>query len=545
MNRAGTIERASGTTDRIRAYIADRANWLFLTVAAMIIAAHLVSFFATMVISPLGFDEAFNLQAPLNLVQGNGYATEDFEFGRGRIAFDAIVSTGPIVEVPIALSFLLFGISVESARIVMLPFLLLLICSLFIVGRRFGGRWGGLAAVAMVLALNTRFDWPQTVVYGSSDALGEFAAAALIALALVLLPKRPALAGLAIGFAALAKFIAFIVAPAFVIAMLLAPVIAGTVVTMRRRWRHILGFAALVVAPSIGWELVKVVSLREEYFAALYRYGGFLFRSGSGADGGFGDYFLERGSRLFATWHLPTLLVMILSIALFGFAIVRAHRYVAGIDFAADRRPGVRRSVLIRATRAIPVELWAAAGALAIFTLWWSFIASSVFVRHTMPGLLATVPLIASLAVGGATWAMRERSGWSRRASQVFIASLAITLCGQLSLTVASSFRAEEWTRAQQVEAATFVRELGVSEVQGVGWWAAPEIRFLSQVPSTPVGTGVGPLVIEPITRTLVPSVYEAARTLCVDILYDKDGFVVCTLKLDQETLEPTFGENR
>jgi hypothetical protein len=539
------MRRASSIVDQARAYVSDRANWLFIAIAVLILVAHLVSFFATMVISPLGFDEAFNLQAPLNLVQGNGYATEDFEFGRDRIAFDAIVSTGPIVELPIAISFVVFGISVESARIVMLPFLLLLIGSLFIVGRRFGGRWGGLAAVAMVLALNTRFDWPQTVIYGSSDALGEFAAAAFIALAFVLLPRHPMLAGLAVGLGALAKFITFMVAPAFVIAMLLAPVMAGGAVSLRRRWRHVLGFAGLVVAPSIGWELVKAASLREDYFAALYRYGGFLFRSGSGADGGFGDYFLERASRLFATWHLPTLLVMVLSVALFGFALVRIRRYVSAIDFGADWRPGSRRRVLARAARAIPVELWAAAGTLAVFALWWSLIASSVFVRHTMPGLLAAVPLIVALAVGGATWVLRDRSGWWSHAGRVFLVGLAITVTVQASLTVANSFRSEEWTRAQQIGAATFVRELDVDQVQGIGWWAAPEIRFLSQVPSTPVGTGDGPLILEPITRTLVPSVFDAALALCVDVLYIKDGFVICTLAADQQKLAPTFGESR
>jgi hypothetical protein len=395
-----------------------------------------------------------------------------------------------------------------------------------------------------VLALNTRFDWPQTVIYGSSDALGEFAAAAFIALALVLVPRHPMLAGLAIGLGALAKFITFMVAPAFIVAMLLAPVIAGGAVSLRRRWRHVLGFAGLVVAPSLGWELVKVISLREDYFAALYRYGGFLFRSGSGVDGGFGDYFLERASRLFATWHLPTLLVMVLSVALFGFALVRIHRYVV-IDFGADWRPGGRRRVLARAARAIPVELWAAAGTLAVFTLWWSLIASSVFVRHTMPGLLATVPLIVALAVGGATWVLRERSGWWHHAGRLFLVGLAITVAVQSSLTVANSFRSEEWTRAQQIEAATFVRELDVDQVQGIGWWAAPEIRLLSQVPSTPVGTGDGPLILEPITRTLVPSVFEAALALCVDVLYDKDGFVICTLAADQPRLAPTFGESR
>lgn len=524
-----------GAADRLRDFLAVRSNLVFLIVAIVLVALHLVDFFANMLITPLGYDEGFNLQAPLNLVQGNGYATENWLDGGDKLLFDAIVSTGPVVELPVALSFLLFGTSIEAARIVMLPFLALLVVCLYILGRRFASRWAGLAAVAALLALNTRRDWPNTVIYGPSDALGEYAAAALLALALVLLPRYRAWAGLAVGAAALAKFIAFMAAPAFVIALLLVPVAGAAVLSTRRRIREAVVFLVLVAAPSLLWELVKLVSLGPAgYVDSFVGYLRFVFRSGSGVDGGSHGFFLDRLSRLFAAWHLPTALIMILSLALFAVALIGVSRYWAGAPEAARWQPGARLRALPGIIRRVPVEVWAAAGTLAVFTLWWSFISTSIFIRHTMPVLLLAVPLVVALAVRGARWLIRQdRARW-RTAGIAFVAGLVVVTTVQASFTVASSFRAEDWTRAQQLRAADFVRSLGVDEVQGLGWWAAPEIRFLSHVPSTPVGTGTGPLVIEPILRVLDPATYDRARELCVDILYDQDGFVVCTLAPDQ-----------
>jgi hypothetical protein len=62
-------------------------------------------------------------------------------------------------------------------------------------------------------------------------------------------------------------------------------------------------------------------------------------------------------------------------------------------------------------------------------------------------------------------------------------------------------------------------------------------VRFLSHVPSTPVGTGDGPLVLEPILRELDPATYQLGLDLCVGVLYDADGFVVCTIDPATEPL--------
>lgn len=515
----------------LKEFLTNRANLGFLIVLGVLVALHATVFFATMFISPIGFDEGFILQAPLNLVQGNGYSTEDWQFGGDRLLFDAIVSTGPLVEMPVALSFLIFGTSIEAARIVMLPFYVILLASLFILGRRVAGRWGGIAALATVLALETRADWPTTVIYGPSDALGEFAAAALLALALVILPRHRRLSGLVIGLAALCKFISFMAVPAFMLALLIVPAVRGTVVGWGVRIRELFGFAALVAVPSLVWELVKFISLGPaNYSEALMSYLRFVFRSGSGVDGSQGGFSLERLARLFSAWHLPTVVVIALGVVLFAMAIVGLIRY--WLANRVDRMPPGSDAwlTILHELRRIPIELWAAAATLGVFTVWWTFIASSTFIRHTMPVLLVAVPIVVALAVRGARWMWHSHRPAIRATAAVFIVGLIGVQTVQVSMTVADSFRAEDWTRAQQVDAADFIRSLDVDEVQGFGWWASPEVRFLSHVPSTPVGTGDGPLVISPILEVLDPVAYDFAYALCEDILYEKDGFTVCTV---------------
>jgi len=513
--------------ERATLYLGTRSNLLFAVLLLIVIVVHATVFFVGMVTSPLGFDEAFIIQAPLNLVQGHGYSTENYASGGPKVLFDAIVSTGPTVGLPVAVSFLLFGTSIEAARIVMLPFLVLLLASLFVIGRRIGGRWAGLAAMAAVLALNTRVDWPSTVLYGPSDAIGEFAAAALLAFALALMPRLRGWVGIIVGLAALTKFIAFMAVPVFVIALLLVP---------RRgaRWWTRIGevvlFGALAVLPSALWELVKLITLGlTDYKANLRSYYSFVLHSGSGAVDSLRGSPGERASWLFTPWYIPDWLAIAFALVLVVCAALGVWLYVRRAAEAADaagEKPGglgrVRRGI-----RSIPIEIWATAGVLVLFSYWWIAMSSSFFVRHTMPFLIALVPVLVAVAVRGMIW-LHGRGGLVRAVSVVLVGGLAVTIGVQATQTTAASFRAEAWTRAQQVEAADFVRSLGVDEVQGIDWWAAPDVRFLSHVPSTPLGSGDGPLVLEPIMKLLTPAAYEEALGYCTHVLYDRDGFIVC-----------------
>lgn len=509
---------------RLSRYLGVRSNLVFALLVLAVLAVHATVFFVGMVTTPLGFDEAFIIQAPLNLVQGNGYATENYASGGPKVLFDSVMSTGPTVGLPVALSFLVFGTTIEAARIVMLPFLALLLGSLFVLGRRIGGRWAGLAAMAAVLALNTRIDWPMTVLYGPSDAIGEFAAAALIAFALALAPRHRGWVGLVLGLAALTKFIAFMTVPVFVIALLLVPRPGAN--WWRRVW-EILLFGVLAVFPSALWEGVKLVTLGlSDYIENLKSYVRFVVYSGSGAVDSLRGSAGERADWLFTPWYIPDWLSIAFTVVLVACAGVAVWLYVHRAAAQLGGKPGLVASVR-RGIRSVPIEIWATTGILVLFSYWWIAVSSSFFVRHTMPFLVALVPVLVAVAFRGILW-LHGRGGLRRALSAVLIGGFVITMGFQATLTTGAAFRAEAWTRAQQVEAADFVRSLGVDEVQGIDWWAAPDVRFLSHVPSTPLGSGDGPLVLEPIMKLLSPASYETALGYCTEILYDKDGFVVC-----------------
>lgn len=471
--------------------------------AVVVLAAtHLTAYFLSLFISPIGFDEAFILQAPLNLAQGFGYSTEDWLGGGANIAFDATVTTGPVIGLPVALSFLVFGPSIVAARIVTLPFFLLLLACLVLLGRRYAGWWGAAAALGALLMLDGRVDFPRSVLYGSSDALGEIAAASMLALGLVLLPKRRMVAGLAVGFAVLAKFIAAMAIPVFVLALLLVPA-----VRRRRSGGRVgeaaafLGFAAI---PSVAWELVKLVSLGPaQYLVSLRSTAVFVYHSGSGADGTNSSDYLTRVVLLFEAWRLPLAVAIVLGLLIISLAVVGIWRRRASVDVVAI-------GVLI-----------------AVFLVWWIFVSSSEFVRHGMPLIMLIVPVLAALAVAGLVRVSARGRVWRGAAFAAGAVAAGVTAYGGV-LAIIQSTQSPIWSREDQQATAGFVASAGVDRVQGLGWFAAPAIRFLSGVTSVPIGQGTGPIVIEPILRELSAETYAAALDLCADVRFERNGFVVC-----------------
>ncbi|HWK20786.1 MAG TPA: glycosyltransferase family 39 protein [Microbacteriaceae bacterium] len=476
-----------------------------IVAVVVLVTAHLLTYFLSLFISPLGFDEAFILQAPLNLVQGLGYSTEDWLGGGANIAFDATVTTGPVIGMPVALSFLIFGPSIVAARIVTLPFFLLLLWCLVVLGRRYAGWWGAAAALGALLLLDGRADFPRSVLYGPSDALGEIAAASLLALGLVLLPKRRMVAGLAVGFAVLAKFIAAMAIPALVLALLLIPAVRG------RRWGGRIGEAAAFVGfaaiPSVAWELVKLASLGPaQYLVSLRSYAVFVFHSGSGADGTNSADYLTRFGLLFEAWHLPLAVAVILGSAMVALTVFGAW----------GRRPSV--------------DVAAVGVVLAGFLVWWVFVSSSEFVRHGMPLLMVVVPLLAALAVAGLRRVAAHGRVWRAATLTAGIVAAGVTAYGGV-LAIVQSTQSPLWSRADQQATADFIASLGVDDVQALGWFAAPDVRFLSGVVSRPIGHGTGPLVIEPILRELSADTYAHARELCADVRFERNGFIVCDVR--------------
>lgn len=511
-----------------RAGAAGWAAWsrrLGVAAVVLLTAVHLVVFFVTMFTAPLGFDEAFMLQAPLNLVSGGGYASDGWQSPE-PVFFDPVLSTGPVLELPIAVSFALFGVSIESARIVALPFFLLLLGSLVVLGRRAAGWWGAAAALGILLALNGRAQFPATVIYGPSDALGEYPAAALIALGLVLLPRQRLWAAFAFGLAVLTKNVALIALLGAFVAVLLVP--SGRAGAARRVGR-LAAFVGVAAIPGAAWEVVKLVSLGwPAYKGTLRATLGFFLASGSGASGGgFGGDALGRADDLMGFWQWPSVWAWVIWAALVVLAAV-------GLIARARVRTDGPTSRGFRAIAAIPCRLGVDTTAFVVVSVgwvaWWTLVSSSFYPRHTFPLVIVTASLAAAWAVAG-IGAVARRSRAAAAAATLPAAGLAAAVVVAGIAAVAAAGSSPLWTRADQEAAAAAVRELGVDEVQGIGWWSAPAVRFLSGIPSTPIGTGDGPLVLEPIVRELAPNIYAEGLAACDEVLYERDGFVICTVR--------------
>ena len=214
----------------ITRFFRSPVNIGFAGAALVIAGVHVSLIVAGLAVAPIGFDEAYVVQAPWNLVIGNGYSTFDWEEGGDNRVFDSLVSTGPTVLLPVALSFLLFGVGIVQVRLAMIPFTVLLIVVAFLVfGRRIGGRWVGLAGVLALTALNLRIDLPENGDLEHRRRLGRTPrhSAPAACSGAPLLPRSRVLAGLALGFAALCKLVVLLAAPALAIAVLLLPVPSG------------------------------------------------------------------------------------------------------------------------------------------------------------------------------------------------------------------------------------------------------------------------------------------------------------------------------
>ena len=511
-----------------------------IVVLALAVLAHLAVYWITLVSSPLGFDEAYVLQAPLNLVDGNGFSTEDWIEGGPRIAFDAVVSTGPVLGLPTALSFAVLGASIESARIVTFGFFLLLLAALTVLGRRVAGWWGAAAALLTLLVFDTRADFPRTVIYGPSDAIGEYSAAALIAAGFALLPRWRSWAGLLLGLTVMTKTISGIALLAALIVVVILPPMTG------RHRRSVALFSAAAAAPFATWEAIRFVSLGPGgYWESLKQFLSFVYSSGSGGDGSVRNWdFYGRATALLEPWQvgIPMLvgIVAFVAIALAAVGVVAIVRDAPSRPDPAALASSTCWMRVQQFAARLGADLAAVVVALGGTLVWWILVSTSPYTRHTFPLLFVLVPVVVALAVrGGAALARRGRAV---RAAMVGIAAAAMVLAVSGAVTVlVVAPNAPGWSRDDQLAVAAEVRALGVNDVQGLGWWAAPSIRFLSGVPSTPIGTGTGPLVLEPITRELDPATYQLGLDLCVDVLLDRDGYVVCTVPEDTGTIDFGF----
>ncbi len=359
---------------------------VFWVLVAALLVGHVLVAWQSLFVWRFWEDEALNLTVPLNLLAGLGYASDGALSGSTITLFDARISTGPAVLLPVA-AVLATGIDpVIGARLVPLAYWALLLAGLWVLGRRIGGRWAALVAVAVPLAFTTSAT--VSPIQGPADLLGEIPAAALLVWALVVLPRRAWLAGLLVGLAIQAKLIALLALPAFAVALLLlAP---GTGWARIRAWVRSSVVPLLFVAlPTFLFELAALLTFGFsgfiEHLRALVRF------VRSGGQLGEPTTVAQKITTLSESWSLPVWVAL-------AVAVVAVLLIVGGLWVSRGSSPDVL--VYVGA---------AAVGAIA-FVGWWATASHlPLWVRHPAPGVFAFFPILAACAVWGAQRMLREQ----------------------------------------------------------------------------------------------------------------------------------------
>lgn len=435
---------------------------LFWAAAVALLAGHVILAWHSLTVWRFWEDEAFNLTVPRNLLAGLGYASDGALSGSVITPFDPRISTGPVVLLPVAATLATGMDPVLAARLVPLAFWVLLLAGLAVLGRRIGGRWAALLAVAVPLAFTA--DAGVSPIQGPADLLGEIPAAALVVWALVVLPRRAWLAGLLVGLAVQAKLIALLVLPAFAVALWVLSDGRGwarLLDTLRRGWLPLL----LVGVPTLLVELAALLSLGPagfvEHLRALVRF----VRSGGQGDAA--SSVLQKLGTLADSWSLPTAVAVlgaVLALALAVTGVVRCWRTATDSE----------RLVIAYALAAL-------VGALA-FVGWWATASRlPLWVRHPAPGVFAFFPVIAAVAVWAVPRLGRQRAVRALGAAAAGV--LAAIVAAGAVLHVVACFEPRDVTLEGQRGAVAPLAE----------WVADNDVEWLA---ADPWGAAVAPIVL-------------------------------------------------
>jgi hypothetical protein len=454
------------------------ASILFWAVVVLVGVAQLWVIVPGFTVMRLWEDEAFNLTVPINLLNGLGYASDGTLSGSVLTPFDPRISTGPVVLLPVAAVLALGVDPVLGGRAVVLLFYLALLVELWLIGRRVGGRWAGLAAVTVPLGLNT---WDSaSPIQTPVDVLGEVPTAALLVWALYLFRSRPWLAGLFVGLAFESKVIALLAVPAIAVGVFFTE--AGSTFWLRVRRVLVCGLFAL--APIAAVELWKLVALGPAGWVNLTRDFWYFLRSG-----GQGDNRVPASAKLtglFDSWFSPALLgvlVVVAFVVVGVLVLVLARRGELAVR-SVPTAPGAHDSSAT--ARDLVVLLVATLVGLATWLGWW--MASShlpVWIRHPSPGLIVFVPVLAAFLVLGIRllWTApgARVTGARVTGARVTAVAASVLLAGTLAVQVRGHVAIADHVRygetlGQQRAAAAEIAGLGEEQLAS-GW--GPEVSVV------------------------------------------------------------------
>ncbi|THG30841.1 glycosyltransferase family 39 protein [Naasia lichenicola] len=451
----------SGLKSTTRGLPSSFGSIAYLVCICVLIASFVALLVPGFAITRLWEDEAYNLSVPLSVARGDGYSSFGVLIGSVPTSFDFRISTGPVVLLPIAVPLLLGVDPVLAGRGVMAAFAVLLAVAAFAVGRQHGGRWGGAAAVGVVLAFNGGIT--DSPVQGLTDVLGEMPAAAFTLLAIRFLRSRPWLAGLFVGIAIQCKNLAVLSVPALLVVL---------VITMgpqlRRRLLAAGGFIGTTIIPTTLFESAKLIALGRSAYVTSTRDSYYFLRSGG--QSGFDSPPLDKVRTLLAAWGLPIVVVLLLVVGLVVLSLL-------------DLRTGAGTSATGWLLAALLFGSWVG---------WWLVsIHQPVWIRHPSPGVLAVGALVAGLGVGAlrAVGSRGPAIRTNRPPSLVILAgTLALVALGwSIGARVAFAYHPVGETLADQRTAAALVDGLPGDRIRG-DWGPMVPIALLADRPPVLAG---------------------------------------------------------
>lgn len=400
----------------------------------------------------IGFDDAYNLQLPQNLVRNGEFASNAGD------QFDVVVTTGPAATLPVALSFWIFGISTLSIRLITVGFFigsLTLFYYLLYNSNSHAAHSHRFGAILM-LVLSYFALTPESLIY-LYNLLGQIPAIFYFLLSLILLQrylshgswKILALSGFVVGLTPHTKLtmVIAIISSLIVCALLLWHQQSPTT----QRFKHFIGYILSIFLPTILYLLWQLIALGKTEFVQI-----------------------QIGFWNFLTYRSPTAIQLS-----FGDSLLRHLELLAGLGLFRLFVLGIFLSLFYFLWNAFQERSYARLN-LQLFTMgywvWWLFVDTAYEVRHLIAGIVALLFVL--------VWEFfntKKDPRLCRLLAGVLI--VAILFFGKQFDGATDWKQFSRYTEQQQTFANAIQTQAPKQDIFYYGWFQSPEMAFLTQQP--------------------------------------------------------------
>jgi hypothetical protein len=474
------------------------------------------------------YDEGSNLMVVKNFAEGRGYASTGLLPWTWSKEFDPGASTGPALLIPGAFAWWLSGGSIEIVRLVPLAYFVLLVLFLGLLFRRLLGDFAGLIAAAAPLLLSVGKQDISTVSLVPGRYVGEIAATSLLVLMALLLSlnRTPAWiwtlgAGLAGGLAIQTKLHFALPVMVLGISWILLSWLTGK----KSQWKLVLLLAGGIAAPTIVFELFRLVALGPEgYIASVKDLVAWLIGQGASADAE--PFLASAGRRLGGLLSVYSLAGALLITGALGVLVL----FAIGTGWAKSPTPSATSS----SQSTVLVAIFSLALAASSIFVWWMFWPPEKLPRVGIPVLLIITPLVlvALFSVLRANWRLPPSPTRTvvRSAGLLLGASGVLVLVSQTFTSLTNDFGGR--MLGEQRGAAAAISASATPSLPMEWIWNLAQFQILTGIPAE-TKPDVEPPTIEVFDsiRARVDFGVDDARAFipqCDQVLYSSQSSVVC-----------------